>query len=240
MNVLCGDDITDMKKTPDQHSGNVHAMHRKRVKDRFLTEGIDGFQAHNVLELLLFYSIPQRDTNETAHALMNKFGSLSAVFDAPFEELLTVDGISEHSATLIKMVPALSRRYETDKSMETVSFGGTDDVGRYLVSRYIGITVETVLLLLLDNSSRLIECVKIHEGSVNSAHITNRKLVETALIKHAASVILAHNHPGGIAFPSAEDLATTRGAKSAFDIVGIPMTAHIIVAGNSYINILES
>lgn len=232
--------MKDIEKTSIKHSENVHAMHRKRVKDRFRTEGIDGFQSHNVLELLLFYSIPQRDTNEIAHALIDKFGSLSSVLDAQFEELLEVDGISEHSATLIKLIPALSRRYETDKNRKAVSFCGMDDVGRYLVSRYIGVTVETVLLLLLDNRSNLIECVKIHEGSVNSSHITNRKLVETALIKHSASVILAHNHPSGIAFPSAEDLSTTRRAKETFDIVGIPMTAHIVVAGNSYINILES
>lgn len=216
----------------------MHKDHRKHTKDRFLSEGLDGFEPHNVLELLLFYSIPQKDTNETAHMLINRFGSLSAVFDAPYDDLLTVPGISEHSATLIKLIPAISRRYAMEKNSKATKLSSIEDIGKYLVARYLGVTEETVLLLLLDNKFGLIDCVKIHEGSVNSSAITMRKLIETALFKRASMVVLAHNHPSGVAIPSSDDLFTTQQVKRAFDLVEIGMLAHIIVAGDTFTNIL--
>ena len=216
----------------------MHKDHRKHTKDRFLSEGLDSFEPHNVLELLLFYSIPQKDTNETAHILINRFGSLSAVFDAPYDDLLTVPGISEHSATLIKLIPAISRRYAMEKNSKVTKLSSIEDIGKYLVARYLGVTEETVLLLLLDNKFGLIDCVKVHEGSVNSSAITMRKLIETALFKRASMVVLAHNHPSGVALPSSDDLFTTQQVKRAFDLVEIGMLAHIIVAGDTFTNIL--
>ena len=216
----------------------MHKDHRKHTKDRFLSEGLDSFEPHNVLELLLFYSIPQKDTNETAHMLINRFGSLSAVFDAPYDDLLTVPGISEHSATLIKLIPAISRRYAMEKNSKVTKLSSIEDIGEYLVARYLGVTEETVLLLLLDNKFGLIDCVKVHEGSVNSSAITMRKLIETALFKRASMVVLAHNHPSGVALPSSDDLFTTQQVKRAFDLVEIGMLAHIIVAGDTFTNIL--
>lgn len=216
----------------------MHKDHRKHTKDRFLSEGLDSFEPHNVLELLLFYSIPQKDTNETAHMLINRFGSLSAVFDAPYDDLLTVPGISEHSATLIKLIPAISRRCAMEKNSKVTKLSSIEDIGKYLVARYLGVTEETVLLLLLDNKFGLIDCVKVHEGSVNSSAITMRKLIETALFKRASMVVLAHNHPSGVALPSSDDLFTTQQVKRAFDLVEIGMLAHIIVAGDTFTNIL--
>lgn len=216
----------------------MHKDHRKHTKDRFLSEGLDSFEPHNVLELLLFYSIPQKDTNETVHMLINRFGSLSAVFDAPYDDLLTVPGISEHSATLIKLIPAISRRYAMEKNSKVTKLSSIEDIGKYLVARYLGVTEETVLLLLLDNKFGLIDCVKVHEGSVNSSAITMRKLIETALFKRASMVVLAHNHPSGVALPSSDDLFTTQQVKRAFDLVEIGMLAHIIVAGDTFTNIL--
>ena len=216
----------------------MHKDHRKHTKDRFLSEGLDSFEPHNVLELLLFYSIPQKDTNETAHMLINRFGSLSAVFDAPYDDLLTVPGISEHSATLIKLIPAISRRYAMEKNSKVTKLSSIEDIGKYLVARYLGVTEETVLLLLLDNKFGLIDCVKVHEGSVNSSAITMRKLIETALFKRASMAVLAHNHPSGVALPSSDDLFTTQQVKRAFDLVEIGMLAHIIVAGDTFTNIL--
>lgn len=219
-------------------TSNIHKNHRERLKSRFLSDGLGGFDAHNVLELLLFYSIPQRDTNETAHRLIDKFGSLSAVFDAPYEELLTVNGISAHSATLIKLMPSLWGRYSSDKNRAKAHISSIDDAGKYLVNKYAGVNIETVFLMLLDNKNDLIDCIKVHEGSVNSSAITTRVLVEAALYKRASSVILAHNHPQGIAIPSPDDLFTTHSVKNAFDAVGIDMLAHIIVASETYRDIM--
>ena len=217
----------------------MHENHRDRVKKRFLSEGLETFEPHNVLELLLFYSIPQRDTNELAHCLIDRFGSVAGVFDASFDDLISVPGIKEHSATLIKMIPELSRRYLLEKNKSGEPLSDMDKVARHLVNYYVGINIETVVLLLLDNKFNVIDLVKIHEGSVNSSAVTMRKLVETALFKRASIAILAHNHPDGVPIPSGDDIFTTREAKHAFDLVGVNMMGHIIVAGQSYVNIFD-
>ena len=115
-----------------------------------------------------------------------------------------------------------------------------EKIGEYLVNKYVGINVETVFLLLLDNKFNLIECVKVHEGSVNSSAITLRRLIETALFKRASMAVLAHNHPSGVALPSSDDLFTTREIKRAFDLMEIKLLAHMIVAGNTYLDILKN
>lgn len=216
----------------------MHKDHRIRVKNRFLAEGFDHFEPHNILEMLLFYAIPQKDTNELAHSLINRFGSLEKVFDASFDELLTVPGIKEHSATLIKMIPSLARIYYMEKNKSGESLANLDAWGQYFVNRYIGIEVETVFLLLLDNKFNMIECAKIHEGSVNSSAISIRKMAEIIFAKNASMVVLAHNHPSGLPIPSAEDLATTNEIIRSFRSLEIRMLAHIIVAGDQYVDIL--
>lgn len=217
----------------------MHENHRERIKNRFLSSGLDDFAPHNVLELLLFYAIPQKDTNTTAHLLIDRFGSLDKVFDASIEELKEINGIGDHAATLIKLIPALARRYATEKNKEGISFNNLDTMGQYFVSQYIGVTVETVLLLSLDNKFNAIDCVKIHEGSVNSCEITVRKLAEIAFRNNASMVVLAHNHPSGLAIPSSADLYTTQQLHAALNLLGIKMLAHIVVAGEDYANIMD-
>ena len=216
----------------------MHKDHRIRVKNRFLTEGFDHFEPHNILEMLLFYAIPQKDTNELAHTLINRFGSLEKVFDASFEELLTVPGIKEHSATLIKMIPALARIYYMEKNKPGEALSDIDAWGKYFVNRYIGIEVETVFLLLLDNKFNVIECVKVHEGSVNSSFVSIRKMVMSACLRNASMVVLAHNHPSGLAIPSSTDLMTTYEFAKSLQLMDIKLLAHIVVAGNQYTDIL--
>ena len=139
----------------------MHEDHRERLRKRFLKEGLDGFEAHNVLELLLFFSIPRRDVNELAHTLIDRFGSVHGVFDASFEELCSVPGIGEYSATLLKLIPELSRVYSTEKNNPKMILGSEDAAGRFLVDIYRGITVETVYLILLGNKCDIIDCVRL-------------------------------------------------------------------------------
>ena len=213
---------------------NPHKDHRQRVKTRFLTEGLSSFADHNVLELLLFYAIPQKDTNELAHALLDRFGSISGVFDADISELMKVAGIGEHAAVLIKMIPQLARCYYLENENIGKDGSSADMLGKMFVMKYIGETKETVYLTMLDNSMRIIDTVKIFDGSINSAHVTARMLAEPCMIRKASMAVIAHNHPTGLPIPSGEDIFTTKTLQTALEGVGVSLLEHFLVAGNQY------
>ena len=151
---------------------------------------------------------------------------------------MEITGIKEHSATLIKLIPALARRYPVESNTETdQTFATLSQIGEFFVSKFIGATKETVYLLLLDNKYKKIECIKIHEGSVNSSAVTMRRLIEAALSHKASMAVLAHNHPNGLAIPSPDDMFTTHEAARAFSLMGVEFLGHILVAGQKYVNI---
>lgn len=217
----------------------VHDGHRQRLIRRFLEEGLDSFESHNVLELLLFFSIPRRDTNEIAHALIADFGSLDGVFDAPYEELLKVDGVGDNTAALIKLIPQLTRRY-LEEADQDVILNNVEKTAEYFRQKYIGRTKETVFLACLDAKCRVIACPLLHEGSVNFTEINTRKIMEQVLRYNAAGVILAHNHPSGIAAPSMDDLETTQQIKKALRAINVDLVDHIIVADRECVSLAAS
>lgn len=216
-----------------------HEGHRQRLKKRFLTEGLSAFEPHNVLELLLFYSIPRKDTNDTAHELLSHFGSLKGVFDADYSELIKVNGISENTATLIKMIPQLCRIYSVDKYSDDKIFDTADKLGRYLVDKYIGEVNEVVYAVLLNNRFEIITTVRIHEGSVNSSQVSPRKILDQIVKYNASMLVLAHNHPNGVAIPSMDDIDTTASIMSMFDMFDIKLIEHFLIAGNTYVPLVH-
>ena len=218
----------------------VHDGHRKRLKRRFLSEGLDSFEDHNILELLLFYALPRSDTNEIAHRLLEQFKSLSGVFDAPLEELCKIKGISEHSATLIKLIPRLTSAYHTDKSKDIKIISSTNAAGKFFVPRFYGKQNEEVYVMLLDDKKKVIKCEKVFEGTVNSTPITVKKVVAMAVNSNATGVILAHNHPGGIALPSKSDLRATEKIYRALELINIQLCDHIIVADDDFVSLADS
>ena len=219
---------------------SLHKDHRKRLKERFLAEGLDHFTDVQALELLLFYAIPQKDTNPLAHALKNHFGSLSRVLEADVEELKKVPGIGDHAATLLALVTQLARYYQVDCAQRVEVLTTLDACGAYLVPRFFGRTQETVFLLCLDAKCKVLCCKEIGEGSVNAASISVRKVVETALAAKATTVILAHNHPSGVAVPSMEDIQTTRRVAAALNAVEVHLADHIVVAEGDYVSMVQS
>ena len=219
---------------------NPHKGHRERLKLRFLESGLDSFTDVQALELLLFYAIPQKDTNPIAHALLERFGSLSQVLDAPLEALKKVPGISDHSASLLRLVTELARFYQVDSAQRTEVLTSLDACGRYLVPRFFGRKVETVFLLCLDAKCKVLCCREIGEGSVNAASISVRKVVEAALSANATTVVLAHNHPSGVALPSADDVQTTRRIAAALSAVEVKLIDHIVVAEGDFISMAQS
>lgn len=219
---------------------SIHDGHRQRLKDRFLRDGLDGFTEIQILELMLFYAIPVKDTNPLAHALLDRFGSLSRVLDAPLDRLTEVDGIREHTATLIKLYKAMGRAYEVSKAKQETILTTIEACGDYLKPFFKGRKNETVFLLSLDAKLKVLECREVGEGSVNYASVPLRRVVEMALEVGASSVVLAHNHPSGIALPSGEDIQTTRRVATALSAVEITLVDHIVVADDDYVSMVQS
>lgn len=219
---------------------SLHGGHRDRLKKRFLQQGLDGFTDIQALELLLFYSIPRQDTNPIAHKLLQHFGSLSQVLEAPAEELMQVGGIKEHSAVLLNLINQMGRFYLVDKAQRERVLPTIEDCARYLQPYFYGRMNETVFLLCLDAKCKALCCKEVGEGSVNSAGISVRRIVETALREGATTVVLAHNHPSGIAIPSPEDIQTTRRVAAALQSVEIHLADHIVVADDDYVSMVQS
>lgn len=211
---------------------NPHINHRARVRETFRKTGLDNMPDHNILELLLFYSIPRSDTNELAHRLIDTFGSLRRVFDASFEQLMKVDGMGESSALLISSVPALCRKYIESGMPGKISLTGSDDAVEYFKVKYYGCRTEIFYMLCLDTLGNLISCNVIGEGTGAEVTVDKRTVLEIVLRNNADNVIFAHNHPNGIASPSRADIELTEEFRNIFSQIGIRFTDHIIVAGN--------
>ena len=220
--------------------GALHKNHRKRLKERFRKDGLDSFTEYQVLELLLFYVIPRRDTNEIAHYLIERFGSLSMVLEAPIEELVKVEGVGPEAAQFLHMMPAVGRRYLVDKTVQSKVLKTIEECGRFLLPYFFGRQVETVFLLCLDAKCKVLCCREVGEGSVNSAGISVRKIVELALAANATAVVLAHNHPSGVAVPSLEDVQTTHRIADALRAVEVHLVDHIVVADDDFVSMIMS
>ena len=218
----------------------LHKGHRERLKKRFLEEGLDNFSDHQVLEILLYYCIPRIDTNEIAHDLINRFGSLPAVLEATPEELQKVSGIGKNSAVFLSLVSAACRYYQVDKTRISKPLTSLDQIGQKFVARFAGRRNEMIYLLCLDAKCKEICCRLLAEGSVNCAGVSVRKIAEQALAVNATSVVLAHNHPSGVAVPSTDDVSTTYQTARALKAVGVDLLDHIVVADDDYISMVLS
>jgi DNA repair protein RadC len=224
-----------------EEKDNIHGGHRQRVKQSFLESGFNGFSDINKLEMLLFYSIPRKDTNVIAHNLINEFGSISAVFDASPEMLMKVKGVTPNTATLISMMRELFNTYENSKlDSSKIVLDNAEKISEYCVSKFIGKTDEHLYALLLDNNLSLINCALISSGTPNTSNIHIRKIVEQVVASNATSVIVCHNHPNGVAAPSSDDLYTTKQISDALKYLNVKLIDHVIVAGRDSISLAAS
>jgi DNA repair protein RadC len=219
---------------------SIHDGHRERIKKRFLEHGLESFEDHRVLELLLFYALPRTDVNPIAHTLIDKFGSLAAVFDAPMEELVKVPGVGMNTAEYIKLIPQVSRRYLISRVSFDDILDSTKKAGAYLLPHFYAERDEIVYMVCLDAKCKVLNCKLLFRGSVNSASVSIRRIVENALVYNSTSVIIAHNHTSGIAVPSEEDRITTRRIEQALKSVDIALTDHIVVADDDFISLADN
>ena len=219
---------------------SIHDGHRKRLKERYRSEGLDGFDDLYVLELLLFYCVPRKDTNLIAHKLLERFKTLAGVFNASSNELLDVEDVGESITAYFSLLKDVWRRYEVQQAKTALPLRSIRQCGDYIRPNFLNRSVETVYLLCLDAKCKAIGCLLVGEGSVNSASISIRKIVEMALNANATSVVLAHNHPSGLALPSAEDIQTTLRVGRALAAVEIVLADHLIFADGEYVSLVQS
>ncbi len=224
---------------PGKRKKGVHDRHRERLRQKYMTAR-DSLADHELLELFLFSLIPRQNTNPTAHALLERFGSLDAVLEADFYALLEVEGVGKKTAFALSQLSYLFRRSEEAKlGRKNAPLDTLDKLGRYFVAKYRGAAEEIVYLLLLDARACPIDCRKLSEGLADCSEIGCAEIVRFAQTRRATRVVLAHNHPGGSADPSNSDMAATRYIRRVIAPLGITLEEHILVAGESYYPILH-
>ncbi len=199
-----------------------------------------GFSGHEVLEMLLYYAIPYRNTNDLGHRLEDSFGSLTNVLEADYRDLLKVEGVTPHIATLIMLCGQLARRYQREQyAMGTVLYDA-HSMGKFLLPWFSGQKDESVVLMSMDNRYKVLNTTRVFEGSVNSTQFNIRNAVYQVLRDNATMVVMAHNHPAGHAFPSNADLETTRRYADALKALNIRLLDHLIISDDDFVSLADS
>ena len=218
----------------------IHTGHRGRVKEEFLTRGIEGWPDHKVLELILFYAIPQGDVNPLAHELIDRFGSLSGVLDALPEELTKVKGMGEHSASMLKLFPAVLGRYMKGRTDPGVIVHTPAEAGYVLAPYLYGARNEMVYILCLDAKEKVLGVRRISEGNIGSSNVTIRRVAEECMALRATFCYLAHNHVSGIALPSPADMNTTNVVRSALSPLGVELVDHLVFVDGDLVSVRDT
>ena len=219
--------------------GEIHRGHRRRIRERFRREGLEHFEPHEVLELLLYYAHGRGDTNPTAHALLDTFGSLKGVLEATPEQLMTVEGVGEEAATLLSLMVPLFRRYALTLAEERPRIDSTERAKEYALALLAGQRTEHFYVICLGANRRVLGRQLIAEGTVTEVAAYPRQVAETALNLAAQGVILCHNHPDGLCEPSPEDMQVTRQLRTLLELLGIRLLDHVIVAGDEACSMAE-
>ncbi|MEE0264379.1 MAG: JAB domain-containing protein [Acutalibacteraceae bacterium] len=218
---------------------NPHIGHRDRLRKKFLDNSFDSLEMHEILELMLYYAIPRKDTNPIAHQLIDSFGSISAVFDAPIDKLKE-QGISENCAIYLKLIPQICRLYMEDKHNNDDKIIDVENAGEKLKHKFVGRDYEAVVLLLLDSKHKEVFCGVVSKGSVSACEVYVRKIIELAVMYNAKFAVLAHNHPSGLALPSNDDIYTTGKVFKALKLIQVALIDHVIVADDDYVSLRGS
>lgn len=228
-----------MMKSKSDENKNIHSGHRQRVKERFLKAGLESFQIHEVLEFLLFFGIPYKDTNSLAHILIDKYGSFAGVCDAQIESLKEVPGMTENAAILIKALPSISGIYMQNKLQQSIYLGTLNACAKYLSSMLFNSRKEEMYVLFLDSEHKLLKHKKLAVGSIDYIPVILREIQEVIFFSNATNVIIAHNHPSGNIEPSLEDIRLTKHILESLSYIGVNLLDHIIVSGENYCSLKQ-
>lgn len=219
---------------------SVHDGHRQRLKRQFAEHGGESLSDVQFLEMLLYYAIPRSDTNELAHALLDRYVTLRGVLDADVSDLQQIEGIGENASLFLKTVREALRRYVNSPSQEKGFICSSKDAGKYFVPILQYETEEKAYLLCLNGRGGVICCTHVATGTLSSVNVSIRKIVDEAVRRRSAKVVLAHNHPAGFAIPSVEDRMFTQELKKALQLMEIRLMDHIVVADGDYVSFAQS
>lgn len=211
----------------------MHDGHRNRMRERYFREGLTGFADHEVLEMLMFSARSRGNLNPLAHDLLTAFGSLKGVLEATPEQLRAVAGVGEETAATISLIVPLFRRYEESLCAKQVFLASHDEARRYCRTLLLGLRSERFYVISLSSAMQVLGRRMVGDGSLTEVRAYPRLVVETALNHNASSVLLCHNHPGGIAFPSTDDVDVTCRLYAVLRQLSIRLLDHIIVTDQS-------
>lgn len=215
-------------------SENLHKGHRQKMREQYIANGLKGMADHNVLEFLLFFGIPQKDTNELAHRLLQRFGSFADVLRADVAELKALPGMTENAACLLHLILPVYQRYCASLSAARPVFSETKDILEFVRPYFLDATRERVFLLCLDDRKRLLALRKLNEGSLSDVMLDMRKIASVVLETKAKAVVLIHNHPNGIAQPSCNDIDTTKQVYTFLAHLKVHLLDHLILTEKDY------
>lgn len=214
---------------------DIHKGHRERMRQKVFEQGLDGFAEHEVLEFLLFSVYPVKNTNDIAHALLKRFIDLKGVFSADLDELMEVKDVGRQAATFIKAQNELFRYYLKNITKSTGTVMNGRNIGQFVMNLFMGYGNEEVLYMIcLNDKNCIISADVMGRGSLRHIGVQKRKIITTAVKRGAGSVILAHNHPGGIPVPSQEDIEATRMIELGLDCVEVRLWDHLIIADGRF------
>ncbi len=224
-------------------SDNPHEGHRKRMYEKLETAKLSDLPEHEQLEIILFSVIPRGNTNEIAHRLLKRFGSVYAVLLADTRSLAEVDGVGMKTAEFLHNLPSvlgvvMQSKFAYENGNRFI-FTETSKVRKFLFGMYADTVTERIMVVYLNKAFRMIKYENINDGSPDVVFVDIRKIVRNAVLSDASYVILSHNHPSGFTSPSEQDRQTTRDLRNALKTIGVGLLDHIIIGGDNYYSFRE-
>ncbi len=219
---------------------NVHKNHRNRMREQFREHGPSAFNDIQLMEFLLFYAIPHGDVNPIAHALLNRFGSVSGALKASPAQLKTVPGIGDNAASLLSLCGHLVRKCGEEQLPVGIQLSTSEEFGQFFLPRFWNEQNEVMMLMSLNHRHEVLNCSLITKGSVSATEINTRLVLQQTLSDNATAVVIAHNHPSGHALPSRADIESTITLAKMLSAVSVKLLDHIVIADNDFISMRET
>jgi DNA repair protein RadC len=218
---------------------DLYSGHRKRIKERYVSAGIEAFHDYEIVELVLTYAIARRDTKPIAKNLMARFGSLKGIIDAEPTELKTIDGVSDHTTSLFKLLKDVSALYLQQKAKEKTQVSCTSELIGFCRTKLGGKREEEFCVIFLDVQNQIISFERMQKGTVNQANVYPRQVLENALREKASAIILVHNHPSGHVRPSEADIRITKTIRESARMLDISVHDHLIIGEDRFFSFRE-